>query len=77
MKMCQDWWITTEAKIDRKWVIQESNEHEFILFMVEENLDWQLAEEKTSLITYLVVVLPVCMAKLLILWLKNKKRSGL
>ena len=35
--------------------------------MVEENLDWQLAEEKTSLITYLVVVLPVCMAKLLIL----------
>ena len=77
MKMCQDWWITTEAKIDRKWVIQESNEHEFILFMVEENLDLQLAEEKTSLITYLVVVLPVCMAKLLILWLKNKKRSGL
>ena len=77
MKMCQDWWITTEAKIDRKWVIQESNEHEFILFMVEENLDWQLAEEKTSLITYLVVVLPVCMAKLLILWLKNMNRSGL
>ncbi len=51
MKMCQDRQITTEAKIDRKWVIQESNEHEFILFMVEENLDWQLAEEKTSLIT--------------------------
>ena len=43
MKMCQDRQITTEAKIDRKWVIQESNEHEFILFMVEENLDWQLA----------------------------------
>ena len=40
MKMCQDRQITIEAKIDRKWVIQESNEHEFILFMVEENLDW-------------------------------------
>jgi hypothetical protein len=44
MKMPQDRQIPSEAKIDQKRLIQESDGHWFIGFTVEENVDWQLAE---------------------------------
>ena len=43
--MRQDRPIPAEAKIGQKRVIQESNGHWFIGITVEENVDWQLAEE--------------------------------
>ena len=49
--MHQDRPITVDAKIGQKQVIQESDAHWFIGFMVEENLDWQLAEEDIGFIT--------------------------
>ena len=42
---------TVEAKIGQKRVIQESDGHWFIGFTVEENVDWQLAEEDIGFVT--------------------------
>ena len=49
--MRQDRPIPTEAKIGHKRVIQESDGHWFIGFIVEGNLDWQLTEEDIGFIT--------------------------
>ena len=42
--------ITVDAKIGQKQVILESDARRFIRFIVEENLDWQLAEEDIGFI---------------------------
>ena len=51
MKMRQDRPIPVESKIGQKRVIQESDGHWFIGFTVEENVDWQLAEEDIGFVT--------------------------
>ena len=51
MKVRQDRPIPAEAKISQKRVIQKSDGHQFIGFTVEENVDWQLAEEDLGFIT--------------------------
>ena len=43
--------IPVESKIGQKRVIQESDGHWFIGFTVEENVDWQLAEEDIGFVT--------------------------
>ena len=48
--MHQDRPITIDAKIGQKQVILESDARRFIGFIVEENLDWQLAEEDIGFI---------------------------
>ena len=42
--------ITVDAKIGQKQVILESDASRFIRFIVEEKLDWQLAEEDIGFI---------------------------